>query len=365
MIHIAIGTKAQCIKLAPILQKLQRDDIAFNLIDLGQHSLITRDLRDEFNLRGPDVYLSKGTNIASMYQGILWLIRIFLKSLSPRWIKKNIFLNNNGVCLIHGDTISTLIGLYLAKMAHLKVAHIEAGLRSFSWFSPFPEEIVRVIAMRFSDILFTPSQWAFDNLVKMGLKEKAFLISANTSLESTLYSLGKKIDLGLPLEKFAVVTVHRMENIFSRRRLKFIINLISKISDKLPVVFIQHPPTIHQLKRHKLQTRLRKKKNIYFYIILSHAHFISLLNRCEFVITDGGSIQEESYYLDKPCLLLRKRTERQEGLGENVVLSKFSQDTINYFLENYRGLKRRYPLNLELNPSGQVVDNIVNLQCAL
>lgn len=340
MIHIAIGTKAQCIKLAPILQKLQRDDIAFNLIDLGQHSLITRDLRSEFNLKRPDVYLSKGENIASMYRGILWLIRIFLKSLSPRWIKKNIFLDNNGVCLIHGDTASTLIGLYLAKRAHLKVAHIEAGLRSFCWREPFPEEILRVIAMRFSDILFAPSQWAFDNLAKMGLKEKTVLISANTSLESTLYSLSKKIDLGLPLKKFALVTVHRMENIFSRRRLEFIINLISKISDKLPIVFIQHPPTIHQLKRHKLQAKLHKQKNIYFHTILSHAHFISLLNACELIVTDGGSIQEESFYLGKPCLLLRRHTERKEGLGENVVLSNLNERTIDYFIEHYSELKR-------------------------
>lgn len=358
MIHIAVGTKAQCIKLAPILQKLQRDDIAFNLIDLGQHSLITRDLRDEFNLKEPDVYLSKGENIACMYQGILWLIRIFLKSLSPRWIKKNIFLSNNGVCLIHGDTISTLIGLYLAKMAHLKVAHIEAGLRSFSWFSPFPEEIVRVIAMRFSDMLFTPSQWAFDNLVKMGLKEKAVLISANTSLESTLYSLNKKIDLGLPLERFALFTVHRMENIFSRKRLEFIINLISKISDKLPVVFIQHPPTIHQLKKHKLQTKLDKQKNIYFYTILSHAHFINLLNSCEFVVTDGGSIQEESFYLGKPCLLLRRRTERKEGLGENVVLSNFNERRIDYFIDHCSEFKREARFSQEPLASYEIVNRL-------
>jgi UDP-N-acetylglucosamine 2-epimerase len=356
MIHIIIGTKAQCIKMAPLLQRLQQKDVPLNLIDVGQHSIITNELREEFGIRKPNVYLSKGENITHIRGGLLWVIRIFLKSLSSGWIKKNVFLNQKGICLTHGDTLSTLIGLYLAKMAGLKVAHIEAGLRSFCWYEPFPEEIIRLIAMRFSDVLFAPSQWAFNNLVKMGLKEKAVLISGNTSLESTMYSLGKKVDLGLDVERFCLITAHRMENIFSKKRLEFIIKLISKIADRFPIVFIQHPPTINQLKKFGLQDRLNKINNIYFFKILSHGHFIHLLNRCEFVITDGGSIQEEGYYLDKPCLILRNRTERQEGLGENVVLAEFSQEKINYFLENYQNLKRCSFLNMEPNPSEQIID---------
>lgn len=362
MIHILIGTKAQAIKLMPVINQLKQKSIPFNLIDLGQHSLITKDLREEFEIEEPRFYLSKGSNISTLKQGLIWFLRICVKSLSSSWVREGMFQNKKGICLIHGDTASTLIGLYLAKMAHLKVAHIEAGLRSFCWYEPFPEEIVRIIAMRFSDVLFTPSQWAFDNLVKMGLKEKAVLVSGNTSLESTAYSLNKKVDLGLNLEKFALVTVHRMENIFSKKRLAFMIKLLSRISQGLAIVFVQHPPTINQLKKYKLQRKLETIKNIYFFKILSHAHFIHLLNRCEFVITDGGSIQEESYYLDKPCLLLRNRTERQEGLGENVVLSQFSQDKINYFLENYQGLKRRHPLNPETEPSKQIIGAILNFQ---
>lgn len=358
MIHILVGTKAQVIKLMPVINQLKQKDIPFNLIDLGQHSLITKELREEFKIEEPRFYLSKGSNISTLKQGLIWLLRICLKGLSSSWVREKMFKNMDGICLIHGDTASTLIGLCLAKRAHLKVAHIEAGLRSFCWHEPFPEEIIRVITMRLSDILFAPSKWAFDNLVKMGLKEKAVLISANTSLESTLYSLSKKIDLGLPLGKFALFTVHRMENIFSRGRLEFIINLISKISDKLPVVFIQHPPTIHQLKRHKLQEKLYKQKNIYFYTILSHAHFINLLNSCEFVVTDGGSIQEESFYLGKPCLLLRRRTERKEGLGENVVLSDFRERRIDYFVDHYAEFKREARFSQEPLASYEIVNSL-------
>ena len=129
MIHIIIGTKAQLIKMVPILKGLKERSMGFNLIDLGQHSLITQDLRKEFGLDEPNYFLFKGKNISTIPQAILWIIKIFFKSLSASWIKKELFLNRSGVCLIHGDTLSTLIGLYLAKRSKLKTAHIEAGLR--------------------------------------------------------------------------------------------------------------------------------------------------------------------------------------------------------------------------------------------
>ncbi len=362
MIHIIIGTKAQLIKMAPVIRQLEHRRVQFNLIDLGQHSLITKDLREEFNLPVPNFYLSKGNNISTIGQAVLWLIKIFFNSASSSRIKRDIFLNRGGVCLIHGDTLSTIMGLYLAKRAGLKVAHIEAGLRSFCWREPFPEEILRIIAMKFSDILFAPSQWAFNNLVKMGLKEKTVLSYGNTSLESTLYSLSKKVDLNLEPKRFCLITVHRMENIFSKKRLEFIIKLLSEISDRFPVVFVRHSPTINQLKKLKLMEELNSINNIYFFKILSHAHFINLLNACEFAITDGGSIQEECYYLNKPCLILRNRTERKEGLGENAFLCGFSRDRIHYFLKNYKDLNRRASLNPEPKPSARITDAILNFQ---
>jgi len=360
MIHIAIGTKAQFIKMAPVMQRLQAEKIEFNLIDLGQHSLITRDLREEFNLKEPDVYLSQGENVSRLSKGLMWLIKLILRGLNDEWLRKKVFLNRKGICLIHGDTVSTLLALYLARRAGIKVAHIEAGLRSYNYFEPFPEEILRVISMRLSDILFAPSAWALENLKRMGLEKKSILISGNTSYESTLYSLNKKVDLDLNLEEFVLMAVHRIENIFLRRRLEFIINLVSKISNNFPIIFVQHPPTINQLKRFKLQEELNKIKNIYFLKILSHAHFIHLVNSCKFVITDGGSIQEESFYLNKPCLLLRSFTERREGIEENVVLSKFSLKMIIYFLDNYEKFKRCTPLNIHVEPSEEIIDYLSN-----
>jgi UDP-N-acetylglucosamine 2-epimerase len=360
MIHIAIGTKAQFIKMAPIMRELFNRGINYNLIDLGQHALITADLRKEFDLKEPDVCLSRGKNVSSLVIGLVWMIKLLVKGLNRTWLQK-IFINQSGVCLIHGDTISTLIALYLAKQAGLKVAHVEAGLRSFNLLQPFPEELLRIIVMKFSDILFVPSLWAGDNLKKMGLEKKTVLTNGNTSYEAVNYSLAKPIQLGLNIERFALITMHRMENIFSRQRLVLMIELIEKLAEKLPVVFVGHQPTINQLNKFNLLARLEKINNVHFFKILFYAHFIHLLNSCELVITDGGSIQEESFYLNKPCLLLRAVTERQEGLGQNVLLSGFIDEQINFFLDNYKRFCRN---NQELKiknvkPANEIVDFLI------
>mgnify|MGYP001567635176 CR=1 FL=1 len=384
MIHIVIGTKAQLIKMVPILKGLKERKIGFNLIDLGQHSLITQDLREEFDLDDPDYFLFKGKNISTLKQAALWVIKIFFKSLAVSWIKKELFLNKDGVCLIHGDTVSTLIGLYLAKRAKLKIAHIEAGLRSFCWREPFPEEIFRVIAMRFSDILFAPSQWAFNNLENMGFKNKAILIPGNTGQESAQISASRKIAfsdnllrfsvvgkvyntfpyhkktrLDLEMDNFCLFTFHRIENILFKRRLGLAVKILLKISSRMPVIFIPHPPTLNSLRKTGLINRLQGIKNIHYHKILSHGQFLGLLEKCSFVVSDGGSIQEEAFYLGKPCLLLRKRTERKEGLGENAILSNLDQDKIDFFLNHYASFQRKaVSLNVP-GPSAKIIEKLL------
>ena len=360
MIHIIIGTKAQLIKMVPIIKGLKEKGIGFNLIDLGQHSLITQDLREEFDLDEPDYFLFKGTNIATVKQAAVWIAKIFFRSLSVSWIKKELFLNKGGVCLIHGDTLSTLIGLYLAKRAKLKTAHIEAGLRSFCWREPFPEEIFRLIAMRFSDILFAPSEWAFNNLENMGFKNKAILIPGNTGGESAEISASnKKICLDLETDNFCLFTFHRIENILFKKRLRLVVETLLKISSLMPVIFIQHPPTLNNLRKTGLINRLEGIKNIHYHKILSHGQFLSLLKKCDFVVTDGGSVQEEAFYLGKPCLLLRKRTERKEGLGENTVLSGLDQNKIDYFLKSYASLRREAAFLNIPGPSAKIIEKLL------
>jgi UDP-N-acetylglucosamine 2-epimerase len=354
MIYIVIGTKAQFIKMAPVIKRLDAENLRYTLIDLGQHSEISFRLRNEFEIRTPDIILGL-RNINRIAQGLKWMGELFLKGINKRWLRENVFKSGRGVCLIHGDTASTLLALYLANRAGLKVAHIEAGLRSWHLWEPFPEEMIRVVSMYFSDILFAPSRWAYGNLIKMKLDKKAILLSANTSLESTLWSLNKRVELKDIPERFALITAHRMENIFNKSRLKFIVNVIKKAADILAVVFIYHHPTLSQLRRYGFMSELEKILNLYIRGITSHAQFIHLINKSEFVITDGGSVQEECYYLNKPCLLLRNYTERMEGVGENIIVSKFSSQVCEKFIKNYNSYRRKTELP-QCSPSAEIIE---------
>lgn len=347
--------------MTPVIRMLIKQGVKFNLIDTGQHAEINSRLREEFKLGKPIFSASRNSNINTLTSAFSWLLRyLALGIFKPSWLKEKIFVNQKGICLIHGDTLSTLISLFLAKRAGLKVAHIEAGLRSFSYFEPFPEEIIRIIAMHFSDFLFAPSGWAYNNLKKSKLKAKIFRLSANTNLEAVKSALQERTqEYPLGLDKYCLVSIHRLESILSFFKMKFIIDLFISLSLTIPVVFIQHPATIIQLKRFGRLLKLRCTKNIHIFSLLSHTQFIHMLKNAQFVITDGGSIQEESFYLGVPCLLMRRHTERRDGLGKNVLLSEFNSGKITYFLNHYSEFKINPNLDY-VNPSHEIVEAIRN-----
>jgi UDP-N-acetylglucosamine 2-epimerase (non-hydrolysing) len=138
MIHIFVGTKAQFIKMMPIMRELDRRGIVYNFIDSGQHAGLTGGLIQQFGLRKPDVFLRQEyTNINRVAQAIAWTIRHLARLvLRRKSIYREIFKGKNGICLIHGDTLSTVISLLYAKRCRIPVAHVESGLRSFHLFDP-------------------------------------------------------------------------------------------------------------------------------------------------------------------------------------------------------------------------------------
>lgn len=360
MIHIFIGTKAQYIKTSPLLRKLDIKGIEYNLVDSGQHARLSQKLRGELNVRAPDVFLRRGKDIAVVFHALLWGLKyIILACFTPGWVLKNIFKNKRGVCVIHGDTPSTLISMVLAKRAGLKVAHIEAGLRSFSYVNPFPEELIRVITMRFADILFAPSYWACGNLLKMKVRGRIINLGMNTNIESTGYALARGSNYARPARKFIVVTVHRVETILSRRKMRYVIDLLFRLSKSWSVIWVLHEPTMKQLKKFRLDMKLKECQNIELKHLLDHADFIHLISGAEFLITDGGSIQEESYYLNIPCLVLRKRTERQEGKGQNIYMAEFNDDRVDHFLRNFMNFRSNGSIKQRYSPSERIIEHLL------
>ena len=345
-ICVFIGTKAQYIKTAPLLRLMQAQGLPYRLIDSGQHAGFVPKLRRELGIKEPDASLASPGTIKTVPQAALWFLRHLCSALfRPGRLKRDLFGAKARICVIHGDTPSTLLALVMAKRAGLKVAHLEAGLRSFNLFKPFPEEIIRILSMRFSAFLFAPSDIAQRNMELMGIKGRTVHIGQNTNVEALYYALekGRQVQSpeGPPVARgYALITIHRVETILNRRRLAQVIALVERIAHYWPAVFVMHDPTRVQLERQRHLETLEGIERLEIVELLDHSGFLGLVEKASFVVTDGGSIQEECHYLDVPCLVMRSETERDEGLGGNAVLSHFDDGIIDAFLKSYSALRR-------------------------
>ena len=356
MIHVFIGTKAQLIKMAPIMRELQLRGVEYNFIFSGQHQNTIKELRGNFGIKDPDFMLHKGKDVTSIFYMGWWLVKIILVSLVNK--KKLSRGHKGGVVLNHGDTFSTLAGSILARLAGQKNAHVESGLRSFNFMNPFPEEITRVAVFLLSNIYFCPNKWAENNLTSY--RGEKINTNGNTLYDALTYIQGLHVSrsVDIPDVKYCVVSFHRFENIFQEGQLDLILSVIGKISASIRVLVIMHKPTLVKLKDFGRLDELEKNKNIELRPRYDYLDFIALVSSSEFVVTDGGSNQEECFYLGKPCLLLRRATERTEGLGLNVVLSKFEPHLIADFVQNYEKFKTA-PVVLNPSPTKIIVDSVI------
>lgn len=354
MIHIVLGTKAQLVKMAPVMFRMQSEGVLYNFIFTGQHKETIKQMLNDFRLKSPDAVLYEGKDITSVWSMAWWSLKTFIKAIFSS--KKLFKYDQHGIVLVHGDTLSTLLGALMGRVAGLKVGHIESGLRSHNIFHPFPEEMIRIMTFRLSDILFCPGTWAVQNVKH--LSKEIIDTKANTLYDTLLMHSPRCFGLDrAPNVPYALVSLHRYENIFNRKRLESILDLLESVAAKHKLLFILHPATDRQLHRYHYYERLSRNENIELRKRYNHSDFLTLLKGCLFVVTDGGSLQEESYYLGIPCILLRKATERKEGIGENVVLSKYDAKIIEEFSLSYDEYRKGIA-KLTVNPSSIILSRI-------
>ncbi len=352
MIHIFIGTKAQLIKMAPIMRVLQDRGHAYNFIYSGQHRDTVDDILANFAIsKKPDVTLYHGRDITGIVQMGKWALDIVRKYSSSQHATELFRDDKNGIVLNHGDTFSTLLGSWLAKRHGLKSAHVESGLRSHNIFHPFPEELTRLATFRLSDYFFAPGEWALANLA--GYKGVKINTGQNTLCDALRHTAQQTEASRAP--GYGLVSVHRFENIFFRKRLTLIVDMLIASDPAHPKLFILHKPTEKKLKEYGLYERLAACGHIELHPRYDYFRFISLLRGSDYLITDGGSNQEECSYLGLPCLLMRKATERQEGLGQNTVLSGYDAEVVKTFMNNPQQY-RRAPMQIAQSPSELIVD---------
>lgn len=358
MINVLIGTRAQLIKMAPLILEMERRQWPLRLIFTGQHKETMANLMAEFVIATKPVLLHEGQEINGIAQVIPWFSKCLWQLLRHRsrlWARSP---EGRGLVLVHGDTFSTLLGALAGRLVGLQVAHVESGLRSFNLWHPFPEELTRLAVFRLSNFAFCPDAWSKNNL--KGYRVQTHETGGNTLIDALriAWSAERRLPHELPEGRFGVVSLHRFENVFRKDRLERVLTLVEQAAEKFPLVFVLHPATRKNLEKFDLMGRLEASQMISLWPRMGYFDFVTLLRASHFVITDGGSNQEELSYMNKPTLLMRKVTERQEGIGRNVVLCEYDQGRLRAFLE---GMDSGAPdvVNLEAgSPSVAIADTL-------
>lgn len=361
-LSVFTGTKAQFIKLAPVIQEFARRGWTYRLIDTGQHAALTRHIVEDFGIRPPDICLWRDPRgVDTMGSGLRWtasMTRILLRTRAT--IRRELFEGRRGLSFVHGDTASTLLSTLIAKRAGQQVAHVEAGLRSYRWLHPFPEEIIRIAVMRMADLLFAPSAVACQNLERMGLSDRTVPLPGNTNMDTMANSLSREPRFPSDLRRpFSLVTVHRIETIYSRASLEKVVDVVLQAHSAVPAIFVLHPPTKRRLTATGHDSVLAEA-GVRFLPLVEHATFAHLLKDAEFVVTDGGSVQEEAAYTGTPCLVLREATERDDGLGDNAVLGTLDLSRAQEFLSCFRDYRKPSRLGRFDSPSVAIANHVAS-----
>ncbi|MBK8944734.1 MAG: UDP-N-acetylglucosamine 2-epimerase (non-hydrolyzing) [Ignavibacteriae bacterium] len=298
-----IGARPQFVKAAVVSKQLRKfPEVKDLILHTGQHydENMSKVFFDELQIPKPDFNLNVGSGhhgkqTALMLEGIE---RILIDE-NPDWV------------LVYGDTNSTIAGSLAASKLHIKVAHVEAGLRSFNRL--MPEEINRITTDHISDILFAPTQNAMNLLGKEGLKNRSYF-SGDVMFDSVLFYRNlaeEKLSLYqiTHLNEFYLATIHRQENTDDINRLQNIFTAFSNLD--FPVLLPLHPRT------QKYLQQIKFSENVKIINPVSYLEMIILLKNCKKVLTDSGGLQKEAYFLQKQCITLREETEWIETLENN------------------------------------------------
>jgi len=326
-LHCILGTRAQIIKMAPVIRQWEDAGRPINLVMTGQHRNTVDTLFADFGIRTQPRYVYDGPEINGIASMALWLPRIIWRMVKNA---DTYFPSRQGIVVVHGDTFSTLAGGLVGKLLGMRVAHVEAGLRSYNIFHPFPEELTRLAVFRLSDIAFCPGEWAMRNME--GYRCERINTGMNTIVDAVRMATANSAATPSK-DSYGVISIHRFENIFFGKRLRQIVEMLEYAASQCRLVFVLHPATEKRLRHTGLFERLEQNANIQLKPRMGYTEFIRLTMGARFVVTDGGSNQEELALTGIPVYLMRKATERQEGLKQNILLGKYNFDTFKSFIQ--------------------------------
>lgn len=356
-----IGTEAEFIKLHPVINRCINRGLDIYLLCNGQNDLRSSSLMTEV-MSAHTIFLFKGRIWSPFTDFSLRAVWLFSWGVLACF-KTTKFLmfftkinKKRPVVIVHGDTLSTLIGGVVAKSLGLRVIHVESGLTSGSLFNPFPEEFCRRIVSRIADVRLCSTLEAFNYVPEDCNGKRKLYTYGNTMWDALQYGLS--IEYSNKLENYFVLVIHRQETLANPTLFLRIVDEVMKNQPlELKCIFVLHATTKSFIISHGIFEDLATSPRILLMERQPFVKFSHILRDSTFVLTDGGSNQEECYYLGVPCYLLRARTERSDGFGHNVVHQSNFVQGISWFMQNFGSLRRKR-LYLSRSPSDVVTEEI-------
>jgi UDP-N-acetylglucosamine 2-epimerase (non-hydrolysing) len=360
MILYLIGTKAQYIKMAPVIKETARCGLPFKLVYTGQHSETFSDLQQNFGLAEPDMTLVNNAEATDRQSFARWLWRAVRSSRSSA--AGDVFAAASCI-VVHGDTASTLLGAYIARRYRRPLVHVEAGLRSYNYAHPFPEEAIRVMVSRFTSLHCCPDDIAVRNLKQAGVQGEVLHTSGNTLIDALHQACEGSIHRNEQEPGYGLFSMHRQENLFDGQRLDKALVILVDAARLMPIRFVLHPVTQRRLEKLGRLEALRSNPAISLVPRMDFFRFNRMLRRARFVITDGGSNQEECALLGIPCVVLRRATERADGLDGCVLLGDLDSERIVPFIRAAVSNPRPPAALPPVSPSSIIVERLSRFQC--
>lgn len=316
-ILIVIGTRPNFIKVTQFKAQVAKyANLECKIVHTGQHfdDAMSSVFFKQFNLQ-PDIFLNikPGTPVSQMAEIMVGLEKV-VDEYKPDLI------------IVPGDVNSTLAGALVSTRMNVPLAHLESGLRSDD--RTMPEEINRLLTDAIADYFFVTEQSGYDHLIKEGRSKESIYFVGNTMID-TMVAFSDKIDqcdilskLGLTAKKFVLMTIHRPSNVDTVDGLTKLSKLIAHITKKYKLVFPVHPRTVKNMQKFGLYDEIKNNSNLIFSEPMDYFSFQKLIKESAFILTDSGGIQEESTFLQIPCLTLRANTERPVTvtLGTNELI---------------------------------------------
>ena len=333
------GARPNFIKVASIMKELRRrDHIDSRLIHTGQHydERMSRLFFDELAIPKPDADLEVGSaSHAVQTAEVMKRFEPICVEFQPDWV------------VVVGDVNSTVACALVATKLGIKVAHVEAGLRSFD--RGMPEEINRVVTDAISDRLYVTEQSGIENLKREGVADETVCFAGNVMIDTLLAcrsradASGILTELELSPKTYAAVTLHRPSNVDDTDAFNSILDAFEVIAKEMPIIFPIHPRSRANLASKGLEPRVAQIGQLRLIEPLGYLDFMKLISAAAVVLTDSGGIQEETTILNVPCLTLRKNTERPVTIthGTNRLTGNDSES----ILQAYRELRDRPPHN--------------------